>query len=198
MIVGDAPHATLSTDRRDPVEEYAMSTGTLSLHSGLTPAKWRVLNALFYAGTGGINLRTLRRVQSVGDDALCEMEATSLVEARLGTVRTELRDMGVWSPGLVSAVRVDLTPEGHRVVVGNKANQVIAVLGSKSNLTARVRDLKGEGMADDDLIRRMDAAGLVMPANLLTDGAALATFKHLPRDLPIRLTKKGRRYFPNK
>jgi hypothetical protein len=194
MIVADAPHATLSTDHPDPVEGNAMPTGTTSLHSGLTPAKWRVLNALFYAGTGGISLRILANVQQIAWDRLIELNNADLVAAALGSVSVAIQDLAGSRDSIrATATRVRLTPTGNRKVVDNQANQVIAVLGSKSYLTARVRDLKGEGMADDDLLRRMSAAELLVA---VIASAPLDVFKRLPDDLLIRLTIKGRQFFP--
>jgi hypothetical protein len=178
------------------MEGSAMPTVSTDLHDGLSAVKWRVLNALFYNdGPAGINLRALRRDQQVDNDALIEMEAVSLLRVDLGREHVELRDLsGALNAPATADVRVRRTPKGVARAVHNSANQVICVLGWKSHWTAPVSTLKGDAEADDDLLRRMAAAGLIEvdPASL----ASFEAFTRLPRDLRIRLSTKGRLYFP--
>jgi hypothetical protein len=165
---------------------------SVTLNAGLTPAKWRVLNALFCANAW-TRVPTLMQSQDVGMDDLTGLEQAELVLAAIGDEGFPAK---LAATGASIRARVRLTKPGRSLVVNNDANQVICMLGARPDWTALVRDLKAEGMSGDDLLFRMAAAGLVEPRLESGPDYPLEAFKRLPSPLPIRLTTKGRRYYP--
>lgn len=161
----------------------------------MLPIEWRTLNALFYRG-GDYYADRLVRDEGTSASILCALQWHGLIRAQIwgdiGGMLIVLTDLDLNDQGAWRKVSVRLTSAGNRKVVGTPANNVICMLGGRSGQVAPARAVRTEGEADDGLLRAMEEGGLIKAS------VPLKSFKQIPRDLPIKLTRKGREYYPNR
>lgn len=164
----------------------------------MLPTEWRTLNALFYRTIHGGEYRAdqLMRDEDTSASTLCALQWHGLIKAQIwgdtGGMMIVLTDLDLNNQGMWRKVSVRLTSAGNRKVVGTPANNVICMLGGRSGQVAPARAVRTEGEADDELLRAMEEEGLIEAS------VPLKSFKQIPRDLPIKLTRKGRQYYPNR
>lgn len=163
----------------------------------LPPSSWRVLNKLFYLGIANqVYEATVPKLidgQNIAPDRLVKLENDALIVAHIGRFHpVRLADLQVGDKFLRQAdVLLRLAPAGTSLVVRNRPNNVIGMLGHQASHT--VHSLRTEAEIDDVGLIAMNEDGLIEPTE---SDIRLATFKQLPRDMRLRLTRKGRTYFP--
>lgn len=168
-----------------------MTTLTMT---GWRPAQWRALNRLFHLSiAGAVRYPTplLMKEQAISWDQLAGVWDAEMVDLRVGDT---VAPAGSLKTGAGTTVR--LSGRGKAHVLGSPANNVICMLGGRSGRTARVRDLKREGEATDELLFTMGEAGLIEAYPDCCGPLPLSAFRHLPPDLQIHLTGLGRTYCP--
>lgn len=168
-----------------------MSTITMT---NLSPAKWRTLNALFLWGFPGGNELGVDRLiqdQDVTRDVLIDLEKRVMIVAQVwGDLGGMLVDICDLTPQGIQRATVRLTTAGRRKVVTSPANNVICMLAGRSDSTATAKAVRTEGDVDDETLRGMEQEGLI-EGNL-----PLSSFRKIPPTLQIKVTRKGRQYYP--
>jgi hypothetical protein len=172
-----------------------MSTATMT---NMSPAKWRVLNRLFFLGfSGAADARGRRagqimRDQDVSLETLRHLEADVLIVAHIGDLPIDLVDLDPRGGLIWGNVILRLTSAGNRKVTDTPANNVISMLAQAPRHTAKARNLRVEGEVDDETLKAMEQEGLIEGGlHLPVEG-----FRRIPDGLLIKLTRKGQQYFP--
>jgi hypothetical protein len=155
--------------------------------ANLKPAHWRVLNHIFYASRTTPKETIIR--QQVRADLLVDLERRGLIEARMGDEPVALASIANL-PKAGGTLTIWLSQNGHHLVTSDPRNQVICLIGRLPNRSATIRHLRGEAAATDQLLTQMDEENLITAVS--HGGVRLTTFRHLPIDMVVRLTAKGR------
>lgn len=176
-----------------------MSTESGIVTLTLRPAShWRVLLRLFNLGFGRTGVITragrLMHEQDATWENLCDLWRSGLITSEFASTQqpVDLPDVNPDSSALV-AIAVRLTSAGKNLLVGNRPSNVIAILAQNRppHPTCKVKNVRTSARCDDFTLIAMDDRGLI------SGDISLASFKRIPDDLMLRITPKGRRYWPN-
>lgn len=164
-----------------------MKTTTWTRYS---PAQWRVLNHLFAVNSANVWMGRLMNEQDASLGEIVALERAALIEAYFEAAGTLPVEISALRPGSVGSLTLRLTPKGHGRVVNNAMNNIVSALSNNLRLVSTARVVKVEADVDDEALKAAEDLGLI-EGNL-----PLATFREIPATVQLKLTRKGRNYFP--
>jgi hypothetical protein len=176
-------------------EETAMTTATLT---HLQPQQWRLLNGLWRMNhdrgtTIWHGLEHQLKRQNVPWEQLVALHAAEMVSV-LADKFSPATAAELDAARKIGYATVHLLAAGNRLVENAPANQALLATGTWKKV--RVRDVRRAAEVDNEVLFAMADDGLI-EALVVDDVVPLSTFKRsLPDDICLRLTRKGRRYYP--
>lgn len=167
------------------------------MNTTLKPPQWRILNLLDF--DRDVNRRwpagTVLTGQGATRDDLGTLEAAALVECDVAGTPIILT-VHLGAGRITPAIGVRITLKGHQFAVDHPHNRVIYMLARYAGAKAAVQAVRPMADVDDTILRAMEAKGLVVAHGQTGDLVAMDTFRRLPPDLMIHLTKRGRTWLP--